>query len=456
MDDWSLYDESPESVQPSFVPMPLPERWTPMCLHPKQRAFYKSTARFNVVPAGRRSGKTELAKRRLIERAMSPTQYADARYLAGAPTHLQAKRIFWKDLKRFTPPEMLDGKPSESELVIRLINGAEIMVAGLDVPERIEGQPINGGVLDEYGNMRPETWPEHLRPMLSERNGWMDFIGAPEGRNHYYELAQLVSGRDNWALFHWTTADILHLYLGREQAEEELADAADTLDELTYDQEYNASFVTYSGLAYYCFAEENKRRLAYDDEADLLLMFDFNVEPGVCAAGHTYEFGDGVFGEVYVPRNSNTEIICHRVLKNWGKHKGRVRCYGDQTGGARGTAKVRGSDWDLIRDHLRPAFGDRLSINVPRSNPSERARVNSLNSRLKSSTGVRRFFVDPVNAPMTVKDLEGVMLIKGGSGEIDKKHDKKLTHLTDGVGYFTHKRYGTSGKGQKIVSREAA
>jgi hypothetical protein len=49
--------------------------------------------------------------------------------------------------------------------------------------------------------------------------------------------------------------------------------------------------------------------------------------------------------------------------------------------------------------------------------------------------------VDGAAAPMTVKDFEGVRLLEGGSGELDKKHDKKLTHLTDGVGYYISKKF---------------
>ena len=72
--------------------------------------------------------------------------------------------------------------------MIPLKNGAQIWVVGLDRPERIEGTPWDGGVLDEYGNMRANAWPEHIRPALSDRGGWCDFTGVPEGRNPMAEL----------------------------------------------------------------------------------------------------------------------------------------------------------------------------------------------------------------------------------------------------------------------------
>jgi hypothetical protein len=55
--------------------------------------------------------------------------------------------------------------------------------------------------------------------------------------------------------------------------------------------------------------------------------------------------------------------------------------------------------------------------------------------------GVIRLMVDPVKAPNVVKDFEGVRLLKGGSGEIDKKADPALTHLTDGIGYYVEAEF---------------
>lgn len=66
---------------------------------------------------------------------------------------------------------MLVGKVSESEMLIRLVNGASVYVIGMDKPERIEGMSWNGGILDEYANMKPGAWPENVRPALSDRAG---------------------------------------------------------------------------------------------------------------------------------------------------------------------------------------------------------------------------------------------------------------------------------------------
>lgn len=425
-------------------------RWYPLKYHPKQSAAWQSSARFNVVPAGRRSGKTELmGKRKIILKALMGSKFGDGRYFAGAPTRDQAKRIFWKDLKQMTPKHLMSRTPSESELIIFLLNGSEIHVLGMDKPERIEGPPWDHGVLDEYGNMKVETWEEHVRPALSDRRGTCDFIGVPEGRNHYYDLWKQAIGDDDptWQGFHWLSADIL--------PPEEIEQAKRDMDLLTYQQEYEGSFVQFAGMAYYNWDEQKniqpwKKR--YEKKGDLIFMFDFNVDPGVAAVAQEFinpikgqlkiagKSTTAIIGEVFIKRNSNTIRVCDKLLEDWGEHEGKVFCYGDATGGAKGSAKVSGSDWDLVKKVLYPTFGERLHFQVPMANPKERVRVNSVNSRLCNVFGEVYMVVDP-SCEFTIKDFEGTRIIEGGTGEIDKKKDPMLSHMSDAIGYYVHKVY---------------
>lgn len=432
------------------------DAYYPLRYHHEQARLWVSQARFNVVPAGRRSGKTEICgKRKLVLKAMIGGRWPDWRGFAGAPTRDQARRIYWTDLKRLVPQALQLRPPSESHLVIYLINGSEIHVLGMDKPERIEGPPWDHGVLDEYANMKPQTWTQHVRPALSDRKGTCDFIGVPEGRNHYYDLyrdaqAQAMHARKNriipeWDAFHWVSSDILD--------PEEIVAARRDLDDLSYQQEYEASFVNFSGRAYYAFLEQTHcASLKYNPRSDLVFCFDFNVAPGVVAViqeqympsrGKGEElWGSGVIGEAYIPQNSNTYLICDKLIQDWGKHKGRIFCYGDATGGAGGSAKVLGSDWQLIKEKLWNHFSmNNVFFNIPNNNPRERDRINAINSRLKNTYGEVRMMVDPSKAPFTVKDFEGVTLVEGGAGNIDKKKDPRLSHLTDAIGYYVWREY---------------
>jgi hypothetical protein len=441
------------------------DRLYPLKPHAVQQALNTSSARFRVVPAGRRSGKTERAKRYIVRKAyeaVNETRWPDSRFFAGAPTRDQAKAIFWSDLKAMIKPEFMQGTPSESTLTIKLIWGAEIVVVGMDKPQRIEGRPWDGGVLDEFANMKPAAWQENVRPALSDRMGWAWLIGVPEGRNHYYELHKYaLSGEDpSWATFTWPSSDILD--------PKEIEAAKRELDDLVFDQEYNASFINFEGRVYYPFLEatHTSTKLTYDAHQPLDFSFDFNVAPGVAVVSQEQRMpgeyerdvktgvqlldqpveGTGVIGEVYIPRNSNTPAVCRRLIADWGEHQGTVHCYGDATGGATGSAKVLGSDWDLIKAALQEHYGGRVYFHVPEANPRERARVNAFNSRLRSATGTIHLMIDAAKAPHLVTDLEGVRVLEGGAGEIDKVSDPSLTHISDALGYRIVKDFPIAGR----------
>jgi len=244
------------------------------------------------------------------------------------------------------------------------------------------------------------------------------------------------------------------------------------LDPLTFAQEYEADFLNFEGRAYYPFTEDlhcANLRDRYNVNGDLILCFDFNVNPGTATVAQEMSFprrqsaeapvaiggaelfagaiapeehGTGIIGEVHIPNNSNTPAVVNKFIADWGNHAGRIYVYGDATGGSRKTSATEGNDWDLVKNGLYSHFGsERVYMRVPRSNPSERSRVNAVNTRLKSGNGRIHLMVDPVVAPMLVKDFEGVRLLEGGSGELDKKHDPKLTHLSDGLGYYISKEF---------------
>jgi hypothetical protein len=421
----------------------------------------------NVVVAGRRSFKTEGAKRRLVRAAMTFTQYNDGRFYACAPTHQQAKDIFWEDIKALIPDDMLIGRRtdsiSESDLTVHLWNNAVIKVAGLDRPQRIEGKDWDGGVISEYGDVKKDVLPLHIRPMMT-RGGWIDIEGVPEGRNHYYELADEVKHghRPNAAHHHWTTEEVLHLWLGEEAAETELAEAKRSLNALEYRQEYLADFVSFEGIAYYAYDETLNIpppgfRVRYLDSAPLILCFDFNRTPGVClvcqeqhAVRHSWVkqpnlSKDGMLtcaiDEVFIERGSNTRRVCETIMERWaGLHEGEVMVYGDAAGGNKTSQGLDGSDWDIVFAMLKKGFKGRVRDRVAKSNPAVRARLNSVNYRLVAADGSVGTVIDP-NCKRFIRDLEGVEADE--RGDIVKDKDSMLTHISDGFGYYVAERFGS-------------
>lgn len=432
--------------------------WEVLDHHAEQQRIYTCGARFRGLCCGVRSGKTLLAKRFTAE-SMVDFPLTDGFFVWGAPTHPQAKRIFWKDAKAIFPRSYI-WNINETDRTVQIVNGCTLAVVGVNEAERLEGVHIDGVVLDERDDIVPDAWEHHIRTRLSTRGrppGWAWHIGVPEGRRALWEMkCEVESGKlPDGAFATWPSSDII--------APEEIAHAKATMDPLVYRQEYEADFVTFAGRTYHTFDRDlhAAERLIYDRQRPLHFAFDFNVDPGtaeVCQelpyrgsarAVHPRDHGnprvadviDAWIGEVWL-RDSRTEHVCRALLEAFGDHPSEVHCWGDYTGGSRHTSQTRGTDWDQIQEILGRAYGSRLSIHRKR-NPSERARVNAVNARLLTADGKIHALVDPVTCPKLVEDFETVANKADGSGAIDKTTEKfKLyTHPTDEVGYFTYHRH---------------
>ena len=143
-------------------------------------------ARFAVIVAHRRYGKTVLSVNHVIKQAATCPR-RDGRYGYVAPYRNQAKAVAWDYLKHYTSP--IPGRiVNESELSVTLPNGAIIRIFGADNPDALRGLYFDGVILDEVAQMRPEVWGEIIQPALADRGGWALFIGTPKGINIFSEL----------------------------------------------------------------------------------------------------------------------------------------------------------------------------------------------------------------------------------------------------------------------------
>jgi phage terminase large subunit len=83
---------------------------------------------------------------------------------------------------------------------LSLVRGSMIRLYGADNPDALRGPYLDGVVLDEFADMKPEVWYEVVRPMLADRQGWATFIGTPKGKNEFWRLYE--SAKKDPAWFH--------------------------------------------------------------------------------------------------------------------------------------------------------------------------------------------------------------------------------------------------------------
>ena len=385
-----------------------------MPLSQAQKQIAQSDKRFKCVCAGRRFGKTHLAIRTLAEWAHMPNK--EVWYLA--PTYRQAKMIAWKKLKKKLIDLNWVAKINESELTILLKNDSVISLKGADAYDSLRGAGLDGLILDEAAVIDPKAWFEVLRPMLSDKQGKALFITTPAGMNWFYELYQnYLEDPNNWESFSFTTLE------GGNVPAEEIAQAQRDLDVRTFRQEYLATFETFSGRVYYAFdRKENVKAIENPDTSVIYVGMDHNIDP--MSAVIAVRQGDSLYviDEIRL-FSSNTKEAVDEIASRYPRSK--VWCYSDPAGHQRKTSAGGLTDVLILQNQG-------WIVKTPRHHTPVRDRINAVNSRLCSSSGVRHLFISP-KCKYTIEGLER-QTYKEGSSQPDK--DSGYDHLNDALGYM--------------------
>ena len=203
-----------------------------------QRAVHRGRKRWSILVVHRRAGKTVLAVMQLLHAALNTTQ-SDARFAYIAPYLKQAKAIAWTYLKRHAR-KIPGATVNESELWIQLASGAQIRIHGADDPDSLRGIYLDGAVLDEVAQMRPDTWGEVIRPALADRTGWALFLGTPKGANLFSELYHRAVADPAWFAARYTYLDTGALPAA------EIADMRSQMSEAQFAQELLCDFAAAS------------------------------------------------------------------------------------------------------------------------------------------------------------------------------------------------------------------
>lgn len=402
----------------------LPVAWTPLRPHPVQSKLWRCEKRFPVVAAGRGSGKTELALRRLALCG----RVTRGRYFYAGPTIQQAKSVAWERLIELVPPQWLaPGSPNRSELTIRTIYGCEIRVVGMDKPQRIEGVQYNGGILDETADIKPGAFDKSIFPALSHHRGWCWRIGVPKrsgvGVKEYKE--SFDRGMEEDCAFTWESATILPADI--------IEEARSKLDEVTFNEQFRATWEAVSGGIYHAFDEKkNVIPCEYHSYKPIWVGSDFNVDPMCWVLGHDYGGRIEIFDEIKL-RNTNTPATLTYLYQKYGEHQAGWSFYGDASGRNR-SSNAAISNYQIIADDSR--FLNKRVV-YPRQNPAIADRFNATNAFLCNAKEERRLFISPTCKHL-INDLK-CRAYKDGEMVPDDAAD--IGHISDALDYMIYATY---------------
>jgi hypothetical protein len=204
--------------------------------HQQQQHIIDNAARFNVVPCGRRFGKTTLGIQLLATPETLPHPQA---WLS--PTYKMLLEV-WREVEQRLAPIVT--RRSIQERRLELLTGGVIEFWSMD-NDVARGRKYRRVIVDEAG-MVPglmDAWNYSIRPTLADLSGDAFFFGTPKGRNDFWRLFQMANDSHNteWAAFSMASQYNPHV----PPAEFEAMQAS--LPERVYQQEILAAFLEDGG-----------------------------------------------------------------------------------------------------------------------------------------------------------------------------------------------------------------
>jgi len=245
-------------------------------LHDAQLDIFEDPARFKVVAAGRRFGKSHLAAVELIvhgllEKNKAGYDIKDKETYYIAPTFEQGKKIMWpklKDLAKYKKDGGVIESTIENVATITLVNGRRISIRGADRPDTLRGVGLGYVVLDEYAFMKPDVWSMIIRPALADVEGEALFIGTPDGKNHFYDLWNYAHTHEPvWKA--WQFESLKNPVLNPEEIYQAITSS--NMSVAAARQEFGAAFNSGGGII---LKEENWKYMDEPQDGDYYIAID--------------------------------------------------------------------------------------------------------------------------------------------------------------------------------------
>lgn len=282
--------------------------------HDVQSAFHaaRAQARFRVVNAGRRTGKSHMGGHELTLEALKAKFRSGlsrtgrrAEFWIVGPEYSDAEkefRVLYNDLTKLGAEFDRPGtyySPEAGQMDLSLYDGAfQVHAKSAKYPNTLVGEALEGVILAEAAKLKPTVWTKFIRPMLSDYRGWAIMTSTPEGKNWFYD--QWKRGQDPndpawWSVRAPSWSNNILFPLGRNDPE--IFDMSKDMSEEKFKQEIGAEFTEFVGRVFKRFDEEvNVTDIAYDPNKPLYLATDYGfTNPNVMLFIQI-----GVWDDVYV------------------------------------------------------------------------------------------------------------------------------------------------------------
>ena len=361
-------------------------------LHPFQANFLDSVDkhRYSVLVCGRRSGKSHIMAVAALEWAINHAVNDDGQpetILILGTTQDNIKESMWATLQKVIPKEYVYKTVQTPHPTITFVNGARIVLRGMDKPDPIRGMSPSPSMIccDELSFMKRGVFEDVIEPLASDLEyAKYILIGTPNYPNDDLHKA-LQDGQNpketEWCGFHYTALE------ARPDRAKQIARAKKRKDPISFRREYEASYETVGNLVFYNF--NTNKHVLYDvedfkDYETVNIGIDFNVGL-MCAASFVIR-NDKMYWLKEFQGASNTQELVEMIKQTYpNKH---VVCYPDASGSARKTSAAQGvTDHTILR-------GAGFELLCRPKNPPIKDSINAVNTKLLTASGLVGMYFD--------------------------------------------------------------
>lgn len=318
--------------------------WKP---HAAQEEVVSSDARFKVVAAGRRFGKSDIGGHLLVPEFFLTYPQTQSLLDAGkrrefwivGPEYSDAEkefRVIWNTLKKLGVPFDRPGSyynAEAGELDLSCCQGTfQVHGKSAKYPGTLVGEGLSGVILAEAAKLKEIVWTKYLQPTLADFNGWALLSSTPEGRNWFHKAYR--DGKDprktdwaSWRFPAWvnhfvykqrtSSRDVKKIqkllllpdYPGQDviaqmfNVDPEILSRLMSMTEETFNQEIAALFTEFVGRVFKMFDEDyHVRDLEFNSDWKTVAFVDYGfTNPNVWLLAQIGHWGEiNVLDELYV------------------------------------------------------------------------------------------------------------------------------------------------------------
>ena len=281
-----------------------------------QKIVRASDARFKVIAAGRRAGKSYYVAHDPKDGAAGDIVDGTRNVWIVAPTYDLTGRIWqavWLMAQRHLKPYInrITNTPGNFKIICN--GGGFIEAKSAETPENLVGVGLHKLIVDEAPMVSKKAWTMALRPTLLDYKGTGIFIGSPKAKNWFYDiwrLGQTPEGKERgWESWQFTSFDNDKL-----QNREDLDEIIQDQSQIEYQQEILGQFIEGEGALFHRIREHATGTYREPVEAESYYM-------GVDLGGKV----DPTVISVINAKDGNLDYLEVLEDTDWGIAKERIR-----------------------------------------------------------------------------------------------------------------------------------